>query len=710
MDDTDLIARVYPFVPIDEENNSENHAVKATTGSRLCVLPLLQKPRQEVRYGRDDRERTVSPDEAGDRTLSGLDLLPCIEVRFSKTPRSSHGVLFGCSRRCDVVLPDVGGLSNFQFSLTFDDKGRFIVKDMGSRLGTEVTYNRQGAGHRRNFQWIVGGDRNAKRKVRKIIKLQGLVKFQIVVAEHESHGSESYKDKVRKFRQGAGTTEDFFSDLDLPLRPDAEKPTGAHTPWDTPIYLKKELGRGGFGVVTHHWNVSTGEESAVKEALQKDEINLDEWLKEGTLLRRLSHKNIVKVQNVITDPPQLWLEYASKGSLRNCENITVAESVSILRQILSALVYLHESMPQIVHRDIKPDNILVRRRTSDEITVVLGDFGLYKEGESLNTACGTKAYAPPEIWESLNNYLSQQKHYSPAVDIWSLGMVMYALLFGLPRYRPYWAHATREMTWCEWIVHCLREEDRKKTDDLKQLLLNSMLQLSPNDRDSARECYLKVMALQRTIVDCKEVAYRGIPARKDKTVVISGTYTKEKPTVRNLQLRGKHSTGQDEYQTRLEDVLPTTESPESDEVPHPRHSLQTVHAEAVGEEEVENQARQRYDTPSSCYSKARANLKRSSEEIALQGPGSKRRSQRSISKALDDELDEAKAVEALLRCFPNGAPPPSGSSRSVALNGGARGPPETNGAGVAGPRPQSRHEGRSRFSHNKHIYRLDNYQ
>ncbi|KAJ6436536.1 RNA-directed DNA polymerase from transposon x-element [Purpureocillium lavendulum] len=91
--------------------------------------------------------------------------------------------------------------------------------------------------------------------------------------------SQEYIEKVHWFRQGTATAEDLFRDLDVPQRPDTELPTGAHTPGRGEIHLRKEIGEGGYGVVTHFWNVSDGSEYALKEptarAIRKRQVNYD---------------------------------------------------------------------------------------------------------------------------------------------------------------------------------------------------------------------------------------------------------------------------------------------------------------------------------------------------------------------------------------------------------------------------------------------------
>lgn len=83
--------------------------------------------------------------------------------------------------------------------------------------------------------------------------------------------------------------------------------------------------------------------------------------------------------------------------------------------------YLHSI--NIVHRDLKPENLLLDK---DKKIIKLVDFGLgrfYQSDSKVETACGSPCYAPPEM-------LSKNKYEPIKADIWSLGIVLYAMLAG----------------------------------------------------------------------------------------------------------------------------------------------------------------------------------------------------------------------------------------------------------------------------------------
>lgn len=285
MIDSDLIALVYPH------NDHKEQIGKAFSRSSYYVAPLVLPTEPRAPYAHSERGSTEPPDSLD---VPDHYYLPCIEVRFSNIPRSHHGIIFGTGPDSDVVLPNCKGVGYHQFTLTFDDTNRLIVKDWGSLIGTEVTYEGEGGGTRRGFQWIVGGDDVLLQKNIVLINLASNppLQLRIVDNQHDSASSD-YINKVRLFCQGSATAEDLFVKLDIPNRWETEWPTEAHTPGQGAIHLRKKIGEGSFAVVTHFWNVSTGDEYALKEpsarAIRERRAVVANWKYEHHIMSQLSH-------------------------------------------------------------------------------------------------------------------------------------------------------------------------------------------------------------------------------------------------------------------------------------------------------------------------------------------------------------------------------------------------------------------------------------
>ncbi|MDD5091436.1 MAG: protein kinase [Candidatus Wallbacteria bacterium] len=194
-----------------------------------------------------------------------------------------------------------------------------------------------------------------------------------------------------------------------------------------------EIGRGGMGAVYKAWDSKLKREVALKvmnESLISDKKALKRFLtRDGAIARGLSHQGIVKVFDVVEDEvPFLVMEFVNGKSLRGLIEKRVRLSWkfyrAIFKQVLDALEYAHGK--DVIHRDIKPDNIMLTPQGGTKIM----DFGLAKmldvttlteAGESL----GTPLYMPPEQLKGED--LDQR------ADIYSAGATFYELLsFTLP--------------------------------------------------------------------------------------------------------------------------------------------------------------------------------------------------------------------------------------------------------------------------------------
>ncbi|KAK2801516.1 hypothetical protein FQN50_007732 [Emmonsiellopsis sp. PD_5] len=449
-----------------------------------------------------NREAQGSQHQILKEIANTADYIPTSGLRltFSHEPKGYQGFTLGRERNeCDIVLDTTYslGASGSHCYLTFDDQNRLILRDK-SRNGTIVSYNERGAESRQHFTWIVDGNSIPDKTFREVeIKLSKTLKFRIVTPNHHTHMGQ-YIANIEKFRtdmaakrsafQRGAAPEAFIDKLGLASRTTTVAHSKSHTPNQNPIYLTiGQLGTGAFAVVDHFWNVSTGVEYACKRPSNKNKFRRVDWEKEIDILGCISHEHIVELLLSEKQPlPLLYLEYLPLGNLSDINHkrpISYGETLTILRQGLSALEYLHELERPIAHRDIKPANILVLSR--DPLHMKLADFGLAKEGSHLETLCGTLTYEPPEI---LNQHTLQvpREIYTKAVDIWSLGVVILRFAYGFPK-----DSDDVRTPWCTKIV----KKVNSSPGPLAAFLSTAMLVEVPAQRYSARRCLGEVQKL-----------------------------------------------------------------------------------------------------------------------------------------------------------------------------------------------------------------------
>ena len=155
----------------------------------------------------------------------------------------------------------------------------------------------------------------------------------------------------------------------------------------------------------------------------------------------------------------------------------VEEIIILFHQMLQALAYIHTC--GYAHRDIKPTNILIESRTP-RFRAKLADFGLAKDRSALASCVGSYCYTAPEIWT--------RTAYTEAVDIWSLGVVIFEFAYGLPenpgRFKP--------MQWYPKLIEAVQDWE---SDDLIDLLSTKVLREHSQNRLSANDLSTEVSKL-----------------------------------------------------------------------------------------------------------------------------------------------------------------------------------------------------------------------
>mmetsp|Transcript_77953 Transcript_77953/g.242275 ORF Transcript_77953/g.242275 Transcript_77953/m.242275 type:complete len:508 (-) Transcript_77953:89-1612(-) len=213
--------------------------------------------------------------------------------------------------------------------------------------------------------------------------------------------------------------------------------------WD----LRACLGRGYFSQVWAGVHVLSGARRAVKAvdkgrfaAFQQRNASQLSLSCEAEVLMGLQHPGIVRIYEWFETPMHLYLvmELVEGGDLLEfvMERGCLAEKVAwhFFRQLSDAVGFLHAR--DIVHRDIKPDNILLTEK-SEAAHMKLADFGLARSNvrsHDCRTFCGTPSYFAPEVITTFRDRMEggPPAGYGKQVDAWSLGVVLYIMLSGVP--------------------------------------------------------------------------------------------------------------------------------------------------------------------------------------------------------------------------------------------------------------------------------------
>lgn len=196
--------------------------------------------------------------------------------------------------------------------------------------------------------------------------------------------------------------------------------------------LIKLLGRGGFSEVWLAKDNWTHLQIAIKvyaPGQGMDQDGLQDFCGELASVYDLNHSNLLKPQHVDTweNMPYLIMAYCPAGScVKRVGKTTEAELWKLIHDVAAGLAYLHEK--DVIHQDIKPDNILV----DTEGNYLITDFGISTRARSTlrksviggNTSGGTTAYMGPERF-------SRQPAPTKASDIWSFGAMAFELLEGV---------------------------------------------------------------------------------------------------------------------------------------------------------------------------------------------------------------------------------------------------------------------------------------
>jgi len=239
--------------------------------------------------------------------------------------------------------------------------------------------------------------------------------------------------------------------------------------------LEETIGQGHFAVVKLARHVFTGEKVAVKviDKQKLDEISKSHLFQEVRCMKLVQHPNVVRLYEVIDTQTKLYLilelgdgdmyDYIMKHE----DGLDEVLAKRYFRQIIEAITYCHRL--HVVHRDLKPENVVF----FDKLGIVkLTDFGfsnVFAPGKKLETSCGSLAYSAPEI-------LLGDSYDPPAVDVWSLGVILFMLVAGRAPFQE--ANDSETLT---MIMDCKYQIPSRVSEDCKSLI-KRMLVREPSDR------------------------------------------------------------------------------------------------------------------------------------------------------------------------------------------------------------------------------------
>jgi pSer/pThr/pTyr-binding forkhead associated (FHA) protein len=213
--------------------------------------------------------------------------------------------------------------------------------------------------------------------------------------------------------------------------------------WDT----RTTLGSGNFSEVRLGVNIEKGDKHAVKiidkkkflqfQSKRESHLSLSS---EADVLVALSHSGIVGFDEWFETDAYLYLvmEFLEGGDLLQCilEHGCFTETMArrMFRELCEAVRYLHDK--RIVHRDLKPENILLTTRDRESMHVKIADFGLARKNmasRDCRTFCGTPHNFAPEVIKTFGDrQAGTASGYGKQADMWSLGVILYIMLSGIP--------------------------------------------------------------------------------------------------------------------------------------------------------------------------------------------------------------------------------------------------------------------------------------
>ena len=250
--------------------------------------------------------------------------------------------------------------------------------------------------------------------------------------------------------------------------------------------ILKELGAGSYGRVILVQHKITQAKYAIKCIDKRNKVNIEEkpyFRREIEIMYRVHHPNVVKLFGHFEDNKYCYfiMEYIPGGNVYNLvpkngfRTVPIQTIASIMKDVISAVYFLHRMSPPIIHRDIKPENVVLDQNMKAKLT----DFGWsnYMQGDmKRTTVCGTPVYLAPEI---INNRGHDEK-----VDIWCIGVLLFELLTGISPFQGF------DVQSIKYNINRLNIAWQKNMDRDAVDLIKRILKYNPEERISLENMLL----------------------------------------------------------------------------------------------------------------------------------------------------------------------------------------------------------------------------
>ena len=244
--------------------------------------------------------------------------------------------------------------------------------------------------------------------------------------------------------------------------------------------ISKTLGKGTFGKVKIAHNIDNKKEKYACKILLKSNIKDEDdeirCKREMDILKKMHHVNVVRIYEIVsTDTTHyIFMDFCAKGELFNYivqqQHLSEEKSAFFYYQLINGIEYIHKK--GVCHRDLKPENLLL----TEKMKLKIIDFGLsnYFKGNLLETPCGSPCYASPEM-------VMGKKYNGFCIDIWSSGIILYAMLCGYLPFEEVENDEYNEVLFKN-IVECNVEYPREFITPVARDLLMKILVKDPEKR------------------------------------------------------------------------------------------------------------------------------------------------------------------------------------------------------------------------------------